>query len=1161
MKGLVRLTVFLLAWIAVVGTANAQELTSGTISGKVVDPAGNSIPGALVIATSRFGTRTAQSDAEGDFILPFLRPAAYSVRVEASGGFSTVIQNQVMVGLNGRTTLAFTLQPGVVESITVTAATPLVDVKSTSSGTNIRYSDFADTIPIGRSFTDTFAVAPGVVGGRGTGEGNYSIGGASGLENAYLIDGVNVTNTGYGGIGSYNIVFGSLGTGVTSEFLDEVQVKTGGFEAEYGQALGGIINTIVKTGTNDVRGSVAWYTSPAALRSSNRLAELDTGIANLTDERMNDFAFSLGGPVIKDKLFYFVAYNPVVTTRTVRAQSVLDPAFQAASAGLPAFDELLSDGFDAPTALAFPSSTRTLDATRRAHNYAAKLTWQASARHQLELTLFGDPADGSGGPQRDINGTTGQALNQQFALGGGASEIDYGSHNQSLKWNAVFTPRFFMEAQIARHDGHFRETSSLNELQYTDLRNTLEFIRGADSYDPGGGPVPLTLDPVTTGRGGVGFISNQDEEDISYQLKFTNVVGRHELRYGVQYDDISYRDNATYTGPSVDLALPVSYTGFGAPVDADGDGFQDVISAPTNGGAVISVLNSAGNPSLAYDTPNRFQVNRASIGPRPDATEAEELNFFLQDTWSVHPRVTIKAGLRWTQEKLQGSGSFTVPFGVENIPGPFGTSSRIFTCTPDGSGGCLESTSFSPSEHTFSDNWAPRIGVSWDVLGNGRSRLWANWGRYYERVPNILAIRAFSNDITVAFQEFTDRDLTSPRFFPFAAPCVDGSGAGGPICQPSFPVFTQGLDQTTVVPGTKLPYEDELSGGFAFEIGPDSALEVRAIFRTQGRVLEDVQLNAVEQIQNFYYGYAFGYPYDPFGGSLTPGSEMSTTFPAAPFGPSFMANPGNGAEPSGGLFDFPEAKREYKALEVVYTKRYSSNWSLFANYRFARLKGNYEGLFRNDNGQSDANFTSLYDFPNSPLMAGQFTPGVLPTDISHVLHVYPSYTFPGSQLRIGGNFSWLSGVPRTSLLAHPIYRNAGEIPGINPVYGYWADTGGVFNPADFRLRRTSDLQSALSDPEALSGAVFLVDYDQVERGNLGRSPDMVSLDLHADYPLQIGRTQLRFFLDVFNAFQSREPAAFVDTVELSAGVTNPDFLKPVLYQAPRSWRIGARWDF
>ena len=90
-----------------------------------------------------------------------------------------------------------------------------------------------------------------------------------------------------------------------------------------------------------------------------------------------------------------------------------------------------------------------------------------------------------------------------FASGGGDSEIKYGSDNQTLKWSAVFTPRFFMEAQIGHHAGKFRETSALDQYSYTDLRNTLEFFRGANSYDPGGGPpfAPLALEPVTERRG------------------------------------------------------------------------------------------------------------------------------------------------------------------------------------------------------------------------------------------------------------------------------------------------------------------------------------------------------------------------------------------------------------------------------------------------------------------------------------------------------------------------------------------------------------------------------------------------------------------------------------------------------------------------------------
>jgi len=1056
-----------------------------------------------VIATSQFSTRTGESDAGGSFVVPFLRPGSYTVRVEAPGGFNTVVQNDVAVGLGQRTNLNFTLEPGKTETVTVTAAAPLVDIKSTSSGTNVKYSEFANSVPLGRAFTDTYAVAAGVVSGLGTGQGNYSIGGASGLENAYLIDGVNITNTGFGGIGSYNINYGSLGTGVTSDFLDEVQIKTGGFEAEYGQALGGIINTIVKSGTNDFKGSVGWYASPGSLRSNYTLTELNSpASANTVQENVNDFAFSVGGPIKKDKLFYFVAYNPVLTTTQRRAQTgSTNPEAVAFAGGLSSpFDETTATGFGSRDGAtydlnAFPSSAGPLDRKRESHNYAAKFSWQVSPRHNVELTFFGDPSTGTSGPQRDN-----APLFADASAGGGLSDIRFGSNNQALKWNAVFGPKFFMEAQISHHAGYFREGSDLNQYFYRDRRNLQEFSRGADMYDPGSGPVPINIVPVTIRSGGIGFISDQDDKNTQYSAKFTNVLGNHEIKYGVEYDDISYRDTSNYTGPSFNIHLP------------DSGGGPDIL-IPTLGGAQVDVrISNNGTPDLAYDGTNAFRVVRARMGPALPPTTSFEEDAFIQDTWSVVPRLTLKLGMRFSQETVKGSGSFTLPFAFA-----------------PGGGYTTGTSSYEPGQYTFAGNLAPRLGVSWDVKGNGKSRLYANFGRYYERVPNDLAIRAFNNEVSVSLAEYSDRNLTTPN------------GA---------PVFLQGVQPTDVVGGTKLPYEDEISAGYAFEITPQSSFEVRTIFRTQGRILEDVQVNAIEQIQNHYYGTGYGYPYDPFGGSPT--TPASTTFPETTFGPYILANPGTKQVPTGGLYPFPKAKREYRALEMVYTKRFSDNWSLYANYRFSRLVGNYEGLFRNDNGQSDPNITSLYDFPNSPLMAGQFLQGPLPADTSHVLHVYPSYTF-GNKLQVGGNFSWASGVPRTSLLAHPIYQNSGEIPGIDPVYAYW-NAGGT-------LTKTNSLASALKDPNAVSNP-FLFSYTPVKRGNLGRTPDLVTLDLGVSYPFHFGtRSNLTVRLDVFNVFGSQEATLFEDTLELTAGVSDPDFLKPIQYQNPRAARLSARWDF
>ena len=120
-------------------------------------------------------------------------------------------------------------------------------------------------MPVGRNFTRHPVPGRRRQHSADVGNANPSVGGASGLENNYVVDGVNITNTGYGAVGSYSIVFGSLGTGVTTDFIKETQVKTGGFEAEYGQSTGGVVNVVTQSGTNAFHGSVFGYFRPAAL--------------------------------------------------------------------------------------------------------------------------------------------------------------------------------------------------------------------------------------------------------------------------------------------------------------------------------------------------------------------------------------------------------------------------------------------------------------------------------------------------------------------------------------------------------------------------------------------------------------------------------------------------------------------------------------------------------------------------------------------------------------------------------------------------------------------------------------------------------------------------------------------------------------------------------
>src|SRR5207237_4554532 len=166
---------------------------------------------------------------------------------------------------------------------------------------------------------DTVSIAPGVSTGGSVGSANPSISGGSGLENEYVIDGVNVTNQGYGALGSYSIIFGSLGNATPFDFVKEVQVKTGGYEAEFGQATGGVVNVVTKSGSNDLHGSVFGYARPSQLEGNYTQVTSPNGTINIKSTRVADAGAEGGGPVMKDHLFFFGAIDPSWERRTSEA--------------------------------------------------------------------------------------------------------------------------------------------------------------------------------------------------------------------------------------------------------------------------------------------------------------------------------------------------------------------------------------------------------------------------------------------------------------------------------------------------------------------------------------------------------------------------------------------------------------------------------------------------------------------------------------------------------------------------------------------------------------------------------------------------------------------------------------------------------------------------
>jgi hypothetical protein len=300
-----------------VGTGSllqAQERFGG-ITGVVKDESGGTLPGASVLITNVSSGRavTIITDTSGSYRANDLEPGRYSIRFELSGFARTEVPD-VNVLLGRTLTIDATMRFGkVTESVQVTSErVPLVDVKTTTVATNVTAEEF-DRLPKARSFQAIALAAPSV--NAGDVEGGFQVNGASGAENAFTIDGV-VTNSLINGASRQNTVF---------EYLQEVQVKTTGISAEYGGALGGVISAVSKSGGNTTHGEVHYYFEGSKISAPpvQRLVLSpidDVSVAYVQDEKQpassNEFGGSIGGPLVKDRLFFFGSLSPRFNRRT-----------------------------------------------------------------------------------------------------------------------------------------------------------------------------------------------------------------------------------------------------------------------------------------------------------------------------------------------------------------------------------------------------------------------------------------------------------------------------------------------------------------------------------------------------------------------------------------------------------------------------------------------------------------------------------------------------------------------------------------------------------------------------------------------------------------------------------------------------------------------------
>jgi outer membrane receptor protein involved in Fe transport len=303
------LVAFILSF-AVAAFAQSQA-TTGNIEGRVLDPKEAAVPGASVTATNQ-GTgleKTATTDEQGAFRLILLPPGVYTVRATATG-FAIAEAKDVTVTVGSRTPLDLAVTIGGASgTVTITADPPVVETSRTSVATTINQRSI-DNLPInGRNFQDFATLSPGVI--RDPRGGDLSVGGQRGTFNSVQVDGVDNNNTFFGQ---------ALGRGgvrppyqFSEESVQEFQVNQNGFSAEFGRAAGGLINVVTKSGTNEFHGGVFEYLRDESLNANdpiNKANQFRRGQPNKrAPVRINQFGGRVGGPIVKNRAFFFATYD------------------------------------------------------------------------------------------------------------------------------------------------------------------------------------------------------------------------------------------------------------------------------------------------------------------------------------------------------------------------------------------------------------------------------------------------------------------------------------------------------------------------------------------------------------------------------------------------------------------------------------------------------------------------------------------------------------------------------------------------------------------------------------------------------------------------------------------------------------------------------------
>jgi hypothetical protein len=568
--------------------ATVRAQTTGDIVGRIADLSGVGLPGVTVEAKSPSlqGIRTGVSNRDGVYRFPGVPPGRYTISATLPGFDPAAVD--VRVALDATATLDLEMRLSVRESVLVSGEAPLVDVTSTTGGASYT-NKIIVRLPVARNYADVVRSNPGVFVDRGDTQGRslaLSIYGATSVENQWIIDGINTTN----------VIRGMQGKAINNEFVQEVEVKTGGYQAEYGRALGGVINVITKSGGNELHGDAFVYYDSQDTKADEVITDRDSliGRMRVSDYQRTDFGLDLGGYIFKDRLWFFVAYNRIdLPAKVSRYES----------------SELV------PNTLRFPlNGTDNL--------YSGKLTWNAATGSTLVATVFADPTTNSGAGAADprqrqaairlITNPDPATWRVDRAIGG----TDFG-----LRLNQLFSSTAIATAQASRHQDRFE----LGDL------GAGAAVRIDDRTCTGGTLERQCATPPfpnfsTGGLGSVaGHLNRNHSHRDHYEASLSIFTGDHEIKLG--------GDHQYAVTDRVDF-----HTG-------------GQIVQRRNERGVLYYQHRFWAASPTDLTPLENATNRGT---------SRNTGLYFQDSWRIARGWTMNAGIRWDEETFKDFSGRTV---------------------------------------------------------------------------------------------------------------------------------------------------------------------------------------------------------------------------------------------------------------------------------------------------------------------------------------------------------------------------------------------------------------------------------------------------------------------------------------------------------------------